>query len=166
MATIQSATGAIETDDLGFTLMHEHVAVSSPAMRMQYPDWFDRKRELEHAVAKLVEARYAGVRTIVDLTPIDLGRDAAYIREAAERSGLPSIVATGVYYQNAFSCGRGPGLVTCGLRQRPVLSVCKLLDLRRQAVDGKVALQAVTALADLRVVPVRKRLVQIADRGF
>ena len=108
MATIQSATGAIETDDLGFTLMHEHVAVSSPAMRMQYPDWFDRESELEHAVARLVEAREAGVRTIVDLTPIDLGRDAAYIREAAERSGMQIIVATGFYYQNPFPGTSGP----------------------------------------------------------
>jgi phosphotriesterase-related protein len=109
MPAIQSATGPIETDDLGFTLMHEHVAVASPVMRLQYPGWFDREAELEHAVAKLVEAREAGVRTIVDLTPIDLGRDAAYIRDAAERSGMQIIVATGFYYQNPFPGGSGPG---------------------------------------------------------
>lgn len=98
MATIQTATGPIDSDDLGFTLTHEHVVVGSPPVRQQFPDLFNRSAILDVAVPNLVAAREAGVRTIVDLTPITLGRDAGLIREASERSGIQIIVATGLYY--------------------------------------------------------------------
>ena len=83
MATIHSATGPLETDEMGFTLTHEHVRVGAAYMRMQYPERFDRQADLDAAVSDLKEAYAAGVRTIVDLTPINLGRDAALIREAS-----------------------------------------------------------------------------------
>ncbi len=98
MATIQTATGAIDSDDLGFTLTHEHVVVGSPPIRQQFPDLHDRDAILDVAVPNLVTAREAGVRSMVDLTPITLGRDAGLIREAAERSGVQIIVATGLYW--------------------------------------------------------------------
>src|SRR5687768_16511219 len=75
MPTIQSATGPIDTNDLGFTLMHEHIRVGWGPMFQQYPELFDRKAELARAVDRLKQARAAGVNTVVDLTPIDLGRD-------------------------------------------------------------------------------------------
>lgn len=108
MATIQTATGPLDTDELGFTLMHEHVLVMSWNYRMQYPAAFDREVELALAVDRLVEAQAVGVKTIVDLTPIDLGRDAAYIRDAAEASGMQIVVATGFYYQHPFPGASAP----------------------------------------------------------
>jgi phosphotriesterase-related protein len=98
MATIQSAIGPLDTAELGFTLTHEHVVVGSPPIREQFPDLFSRETVLEVAVANLRQACDAGVRTIVDLTPITLGRDAALIREASQRSGMQIIVATGLYW--------------------------------------------------------------------
>ncbi len=98
MATIQSATGAIDTSDLGFTLMHEHVRVGWGAMYQQYPEMFDREHELSRAVERLTAAKDAGVRSLVDLTPIDLGRDVTLIAEASKRSGVQIIAATGIYY--------------------------------------------------------------------
>ena len=98
MATIQSATGAIDTNDLGFTLMHEHVRVGWGAMYQQYPEMFDRQHEISRAVSRLKDAKAAGVTSIVDLTPIDLGRDASLIAEASRQSGVQIIVATGIYY--------------------------------------------------------------------
>lgn len=98
MATIQSATGPIDTADLGFTLMHEHVRVSWPPIDQQYPELFDHDNEMQRALAKMQAAIDAGVTSMVDLTPIDLGRDAAHIAEVARRSGMQIIVATGLYY--------------------------------------------------------------------
>ena len=98
MATVQTATGPIDSDNLGFTLTHEHVVVGSPPIRQQFPDLHDREGILEIAAANLAKGREAGVRTIVDLTPITLGRDAGLIREASERSGMQIIVATGLYW--------------------------------------------------------------------
>jgi phosphotriesterase-related protein len=102
MATIQSATGPLDTANMGFTLMHEHVIVRWPPMYQQYPELFDRAAHMVNAVAKLKAAMAAGVKTIVDLTPIDLGRDPAFIKEAAAKSGMQIIVPTGLYYARPF----------------------------------------------------------------
>src|SRR5688572_19151089 len=102
MATIQTATGPADTNHLGFTLMHEHVRVGWGPMFQQYPELFDRKAELARAVERLKAAKAAGVETIVDLTPIDLGRDVTLIAEAAQESGMRIIVPTGFYYAIPF----------------------------------------------------------------
>lgn len=98
MATIDGVLGPIDTADMGFTLMHEHVMVATPAMRQAFPDWLDRKAVVERATAELRAAMQRGVRTMVDLTPINLGRDVTVIREVAERTGAQIVAATGFYW--------------------------------------------------------------------
>jgi phosphotriesterase-related protein len=98
MATIQGVLGPIDTADLGFTLMHEHVMVATPAMRQAFPDWVDRDAVVAHATAELRAAMARGVRTMVDLTPINLGRDITVIRDVAERTGAQIVAATGFYW--------------------------------------------------------------------
>lgn len=98
MTSIQAATGPLDTAEMGFTLMHEHIAASWGPMIQQYPELFDRAAQMDSFVAPMVAAKDAGVRTIVDLTPIDLGRDARLIRDVSQRSGVNVIVATGLYY--------------------------------------------------------------------
>jgi phosphotriesterase-related protein len=98
MATIEGVLGPIDTADLGFTLMHEHILVCSWAMRQSYPGYVDTGRVLEAAAVGLRRVKEAGVSTIVDLTPINLGRDIHVIREAAERSGVQILAATGFYW--------------------------------------------------------------------
>jgi phosphotriesterase-related protein len=71
-------------------------------MYQQYPELWDRGKRLGEAVAKLRMAREAGVATMVDLTPIDLGRDVAFIADAARLSGMQLIVPTGLYYGRPF----------------------------------------------------------------
>lgn len=100
MATIATARGEIDTSELGFTLMHEHIKVESPNVRANWPHLFpnyDRANEIDHAVALLEEAYEAGVRTMVDLTTVDLGRDIEFVREVAERSPVQIVVATGIH---------------------------------------------------------------------
>jgi phosphotriesterase-related protein len=102
MAIIQSATGPLDTANMGFTLMHEHVIVRWPPMYQQYPELFDREAQMANAVTKLKAAVAAGVKAMVDLTPIDLGRDPLFIKEAAAKSGMQIIVPTGLYYARPF----------------------------------------------------------------
>src|SRR5436189_5443084 len=87
MATIQSATGPLDTAKLGFTLMHEHVIVRSPGMFENWPQLFNRAEALARSVDTLAEAKAEGVDTIVDLTTVDLGRDVSFVAEVAQRSG-------------------------------------------------------------------------------
>ncbi|NNL65822.1 MAG: phosphotriesterase [Myxococcales bacterium] len=98
MATVPGVLGPIDTDDLGFTLMHEHVLIANPAMRKAFPDWIDPEAHVEKATAEVLAAKQRGVDTIVDLTPINLGRDIGIIREVARRAQMQIIAATGLYW--------------------------------------------------------------------
>lgn len=99
---VQTATGPVEPDDLGFCLMHEHLCMTWPPMRWQYPQLFDRDAVLDTVVGKLRAARGAGVRTIVDMTPMDLGRDVGFIREAAAAAGMQVVVMAGFYHSTPY----------------------------------------------------------------
>jgi phosphotriesterase-related protein len=98
MATIPGVCGPISTAELGFTLMHEHVLIANWSMRQSFPDYVDVPRFVDAAASELAAAREHGVRTIVDLTPINLGRDIHVIHAVAERSGMQIIAATGFYW--------------------------------------------------------------------
>ena len=97
MPHVQSATGAIDTATLEFTLMHEHIYVLSEGVIANFPSLWDREARITQAVAALSEAKAHGVSTIVDLTVLGLGRDAALAREVSRQSGVNVIVATGLY---------------------------------------------------------------------
>jgi phosphotriesterase-related protein len=94
---IQTVSGTIEPEELGFTLMHEHVHTASPGVREAYPHVYDRGAAMERALVQLRRARDAGVRTIVEPATIDLGRDVRFSAEAAVATGLQIVVATGLY---------------------------------------------------------------------
>ncbi|MFN8523727.1 MAG: phosphotriesterase-related protein [Chloroflexota bacterium] len=98
MALINSVLGPLDTAELGYTLSHEHIVTGSAGIRQTFPELYgDFKRLEEVAVATLIEARDGGVRTIVDLTTMDLGRDIRFIQEMSRRSGVQIIAATGVW---------------------------------------------------------------------
>jgi phosphotriesterase-related protein len=98
MATINGVLGPIETEDLGFTLMHEHILIANWSMRQSFGDWVDVPAVIDNAVDELKKAKDAGVVTVADLTPINIGRDIHVIREVAERAEMNVIASTGLYY--------------------------------------------------------------------
>ena len=98
MAKVQTITGEIDSADLGFTLMHEHILIANPAMRMAFDDWVDVKQVIAFATEEAKAVKRCGVSTLVDLTPINLGRDVDVIRAVAEAAEINIIAATGLYY--------------------------------------------------------------------
>ena len=98
MAKINGVLGPIDTGDLGFTLMHEHILIANSAMRQASAGWVDVDDVVRFATEEAKAAGSRGVRTIVDLTPINLGRDIHVIREVAERARMQIVAATGLYY--------------------------------------------------------------------
>ena len=97
MTTINSVLGPLDTSELGFTLSHEHVLVSSAGIQHVYPEFIDREATIERAVAQLTEAYGEGLRTIVDVTTIDLGRDIRMLEEVSHETGVQIICATGTW---------------------------------------------------------------------
>lgn len=98
MAKINSALGPISFDAIGGVMMHEHIMCVNRTMRLAFNDWINRNELLDRAVEMLVEAKETGIDTLVDMTPINLGRDVSVIKEASERSGVNIIVSTGFYH--------------------------------------------------------------------
>jgi phosphotriesterase-related protein len=92
----------VAVDDLGRTLMHEHVFVMDPEALQNWghaygPLYWNERERVEDAIAKLTRVREAGIRTIVDPTAPGLGRYVPRVHEVAQAAGLQLIVATGVY---------------------------------------------------------------------
>ena len=98
MAKINGVLGPIDEGELGFTLMHEHIMVINWSMRQAFSSWYDRDTHVAFAVGELLAAKERGVRTLVDLTPINLGRDIHVIREVAEKAEMQIVAATGFYW--------------------------------------------------------------------
>lgn len=98
MSGIQSVTGWVDNTDLGFTLVHEHVAASSPGILQSWAALSGGRENLvATAVAALADARAAGVRTIVDCTTFDAGRDAGLLAEVSRASGVTIIACSGLW---------------------------------------------------------------------
>ena len=91
MSSVNTVTGPIDTKQLGFTLMHEHVYVLSEGVIANFPRLWNREERIAQAAAALSAAKAHGVSTIVDLTVLGLGRDVSLVRE------MQIIAATGLY---------------------------------------------------------------------
>lgn len=94
MPTVNTVLGPVDTAALGFTLSHEHVGTNAAGLRHTYPEFLDSGL-LEQSVAAMREAYQAGVRTMVEVTTFDLGRDIKLIQEVSRQSGIQIIAATG-----------------------------------------------------------------------
>ncbi|MBI4312618.1 MAG: phosphotriesterase-related protein [Chloroflexi bacterium] len=97
MAPINSVLGPLDTAGLGYVLSHEHVMTSSAGIQATYPEFLDRAGTIEKAVADFSQAYREGVRTLVDVTTMDLGRDVRLLQEVSRRSGVQIIAATGIW---------------------------------------------------------------------
>ena len=93
---VHTVLGPVEPSSLGVTLPHEHLFASSAGFWQAYPDHFGgRTRFLATVTDRLKALHDEGVSTIVDVTPIDVGRDIRFIEEASRRSGMQIIACTG-----------------------------------------------------------------------
>ena len=59
--------------------MHEHIVTRSPGVQENWPHLWDRAGILAIAERKMADLHARGIRAIVDLTTVDLGRDIGLI---------------------------------------------------------------------------------------
>jgi phosphotriesterase-related protein len=96
--------GLVPVADLGTTAIHEHLFIDTSSYWIRQ---FGRSKpeavldDEELAVAELAHFTAAGGRTLVDITPIGIGRNPEACRRVAQVSGLNIVVATG-YYTHFF----------------------------------------------------------------
>ena len=108
MATIETVTGPVEPEELGTTLVHEHLLARDEAVHMQWPHLtttavesnpvaVEPERLFEIAVRCARDVLDRGVRTICEPTAMLLGRDVGFMLRVAEETGLKVVPCTGIY---------------------------------------------------------------------
>jgi phosphotriesterase-related protein len=101
MEWVNTVTGRVRAEELGTTLVHEHLLIGFPGWFMDaLAPRFKRAEALSRAVDKMQELLGFGVRTFLDPCPMDLGRDVEFMAEVAQRSGMKIVCTTGAYKQN------------------------------------------------------------------
>lgn len=104
--TVNTVLGPRDVTELGQTLVHEHVALADWSMRMAFGErFYDREVVLDRAVLHFTRAKDCGVRTVVDGTPVNMGRDVGLVRDVAERTGLNFIVSSGFHFMEDLFLG-------------------------------------------------------------
>src|SRR5262249_1971673 len=117
MSTVNTLNGPIDANELGFTLMHEHLVLRSLGVRENWPSAWDHTAIVDEVVRSLRDAVAAGVRTLVDMTTVDLGADVPLLVDiAGQLKDLHVVVATGFWRQ-----------VPRYFEQRPIQTMVDLL---------------------------------------
>jgi len=93
---INTVLGPISEDDLGATLMHEHILVDLNGINL-IEKTYTTDEVVDIVLPYLIDVKNKGCSTIVEATPFGLGRDLEVLKECAEKSGLNIITCTGAW---------------------------------------------------------------------
>ncbi|HEY6570159.1 MAG TPA: hypothetical protein VIZ22_07720 [Candidatus Limnocylindrales bacterium] len=98
-AHVVSVSGPRPVGVLGVVDAHDHLFLDSPAMPGQAFTDPDR------SIAEALEGKATGIGTIVEMTPIGLGRRPAGMRAVADATGLTIIAASGYHRDTHYPDG-------------------------------------------------------------
>ncbi|MCU0506341.1 MAG: aryldialkylphosphatase [Chloroflexi bacterium] len=91
---VVTVLGPRPADALGVVDAHEHLLCDSPGLPGQ------AFTDAETSAREVLDGKASGIGTLVEMTPIGLGRDPAGLRAIAEATGVPIIAASG-YHRDA-----------------------------------------------------------------
>src|SRR3954451_15561660 len=117
-ADVATVTGPIDAEDLGTTLIHEHLIFRDEAVLAQWPHAGTGKESeppkqvsedgaFEPALESARAVLERGAKTIAEPTGMFGGRDVRFSRRVAEETGLQVVPCTGIYtydYLRRTSC--------------------------------------------------------------
>ncbi|MFW6125596.1 MAG: phosphotriesterase family protein [Chloroflexota bacterium] len=100
MATVNTVLGPVEANELGTTLIHEHLTLCHPGWECDaLAPAYDREVIAAACVEALREPKAYGLKTMVDASPLDLNRDVDLGKMVSERAGINIVCATGMYME-------------------------------------------------------------------
>lgn len=129
---VVTVTGPVRGDDLGITLIHEHLlfdgdwhhkpidelsrrAIGESPLRIETLGWarkygyehLDNSHRLdpEEAMREISFFKWAGGQTVIDQTPVGLGRDPRALRAIAHQTGLNVVMGCGYYIHERHPAG-------------------------------------------------------------
>lgn len=93
---VQTVLGPVDPGALGFTLPHEHTQCHLWQIPERF-DYWELTPDEDLVAAELGRFRAAGGGCLVDVTLPGIGRDPAWLRRIAARTGLHVVMGTGWY---------------------------------------------------------------------
>ena len=93
---INTVLGPISEADLGITLMHEHILVDIIGADRKVKE-YTTDEVVDYVLPYLKELKNKGCQTIVEPTPLGLGRDLDVLVDCSKKSGLNIITCTGAW---------------------------------------------------------------------
>jgi predicted metal-dependent phosphotriesterase family hydrolase len=96
---VMTVTGPLPADDMGVTDAHEHLHLRSPLLAGDEID------DPSAITAEVRDGARSGIATIVELTPIGLGRRPDVLRQVAQATGVHIIAATGYHRDAHYPAG-------------------------------------------------------------
>jgi phosphotriesterase-related protein len=97
MPSVETVQGAVDAQELGLVLVHEHVRFRDEAVAAEWPGRYDEQLELDAALVAVRAAKDRGVETIVDPTAMFGGRDVRFMKRVADETGVRIVPCTGIY---------------------------------------------------------------------
>ena len=95
---VQTVLGAVAPGDLGFTLPHEHTKCSLWWIENRW-DYWELIGDEPRINEELAAYKRLGGGTLVDVTPIGIGRDLARLARLSQATGLHIVAGAGWYRQ-------------------------------------------------------------------
>ena len=121
MASVEGVKGAIDAEDLGLTLIHEHFYSGDEAIAANWPHVRDHEREHELALGSAKASSGTASRPWSSRPRCSLGRDVTKLRKLADETGLQIVTCTGIYTYDhlpQFLRNRDEDLLADALRAR------------------------------------------------
>jgi predicted metal-dependent phosphotriesterase family hydrolase len=97
---VMTVTGPIPPDRIGFTLPHEHTGIALWHIAGRW-DYWELTPDDELIAEELRDFRRRGGTTLVDVTPIGVGRDPERLRSLALSTRINIVMGTG-WYRDAY----------------------------------------------------------------
>lgn len=94
---IMTVNGLMPSEEMGLTLVHEHVMVDFIGAADSSKSRFKVDDVIKVASPFIKEIKERGVQTFIDCTPAYLGRDVTVLKRLADATGMNLITTTGYY---------------------------------------------------------------------
>lgn len=98
--TVNTVTGRVPVKEIGTTLTHEHMMYGFTGFNADVtlaPT--NRTQIVTDGIRLMKDLKECGVKTFVDATPSDSGRNPEILREIAEKTGFNIVCSAGLYYE-------------------------------------------------------------------
>jgi predicted metal-dependent phosphotriesterase family hydrolase len=98
---VMTVEGPIAPDDLGFTLMHEHLLTRFWHATHRY-DLAGMPEDDRYIIEELASLTETGCKSLVDVTPVGINRKPAALRDLARRTGIQVVMGCGWYRDHYY----------------------------------------------------------------